>query len=119
MALFALINENGIVENVAVISENKLVGVPRPVPAEVIANRDFLTDVVGKWVETSEDGSFRKKCASKGDTYDEINDVFIAPQPYPSWSLDSSFDWQPPTPMPADEAEYVWDEENLNWKELN
>jgi hypothetical protein len=35
-------------------------------------------------------------------TYDAVNDVFIAPQPYPSWSLDENFDWQPPTPMPTE-----------------
>jgi hypothetical protein len=38
-----------------------------------------------------------------GYSYDLVNDVFIAPQPYPSWSLDENFDWQPPTPRPEGE----------------
>jgi hypothetical protein len=44
----------------------------------------------------------RKQYAGIGFTYDAVNDVFIAPQPYPSWSLDNNFDWQPPTPKPEE-----------------
>jgi hypothetical protein len=40
-------------------------------------------------------------------------DVFIAPQPFASWSLDSNNDWQAPTPKP--EGDYMWDEETLAW----
>ena len=32
----------------------------------------------GEWVQTSYNGNFRGKFASIGDTYDEINDVFVA-----------------------------------------
>jgi hypothetical protein len=42
--------------------------------------------------------------AGIGYTYDAVNDVFIAPQPYGSWTLDENFDWQPPTPMPVEEG---------------
>lgn len=103
MALFALIGENGTVQNVAVISEAKLEGIPRPVPAEIIANRGFLVDVPGIWVETSETGAFRNKRASIGDTYDAVNDVFIAPQPHPDFTLDENFNWQPPEWWPQSE----------------
>ena len=47
--------------------------------------------------------------------YDGVN--FIAPQPYPSWSLDQNYDWQPPTPKPNNGFWY-WDEENLMWQQL-
>jgi hypothetical protein len=40
----------------------------------------------------------RKQYAGIGFTYDAVNDVFIAPQPYPSWALDDNFNWQPPSP---------------------
>ena len=56
-----------------------------------------------------------------GWTYDAVNDVFICPQPYGSWTLDDNFDWQPPTPMPADASEtkrYAWFEPNRVWIEL-
>ena len=52
-----------------------------------------------------------------GYTYDKTNDVFILPQPYSSWSLDSNFDWQPPTAMPDDGKEYDWDEDKKTWNQ--
>jgi hypothetical protein len=52
-------------------------------------------------------------------TYDPVNDVFIAPQPYGSWTLDENFDWQPPTPMPVEEGKrYAWFEPNQQWIEV-
>jgi hypothetical protein len=62
---------------------------------------------------TSYNNRIRKQFASIGYSYDPVADVFIAPQPYPSWSLDENFDWQAPTPMP--DGKYIWDEETLNW----
>ena len=67
---------------------------------------------------TSYNHNIRKQYAGIGYTYDVVNDVFIAPQPYPSWSLDSNFDWQPPTPKPEG-FNWIWDEDNLSWTEVN
>lgn len=39
---------------------------------------------------------------------------FIPPQPFPSWTL-SDYAWHPPTPMPDDGQEYVWDEASTSW----
>ena len=50
-----------------------------------------------------------------GWTYNSEVDVFVAPQPYPSWTLDENHDWQPPTPMPTDGERYSWNEEELEW----
>ena len=70
-------------------------------------------------VRTSYNGNIRKQYAGIGYTYDPVNDVFIAPQPYPSWTLDENFDWQPPTPMPVEEGkQYAWFEPNQQWIEL-
>jgi len=33
----------------------------------------------GRWVQTSYNANFRGKFAGIGDTYDEVNDVFVAP----------------------------------------
>ena len=68
-------------------------------------------------VRTSYNGNIRKQYAGIGYTYNPVNDVFIAPQPYPSWSLDENFDWQAPTPMPTDGNRYAWDEDSLSWVE--
>ena len=42
-----------------------------------------------------------------------------APQPFPSWTLDANYEWQPPTPMPDDGGVYAWDEETLMWVREN
>jgi hypothetical protein len=48
-----------------------------------------------------------------GYTYDSNANVFIAPQPYASWTLDSNYDWQPPTPKP--DGNYYWNEDTQTW----
>ena len=63
---------------------------------------------------TSYNGTIRKQYAGIGFYYDALNDVFIAPQPSASWSLDENFDWQPPTPEPTDGI-YFWNEEAGQW----
>jgi hypothetical protein len=72
-------------------------------------------------VQTSYNHNIRKQFAGTGYTYDSDSDVFVAPQPYPSWSLDDNSDWQAPTPMPEDDNLYNWNEETQNWDlvELN
>ena len=67
----------------------------------------------GTWVQTSYNNRIRKQYAGIGFTYDPDADVFVAPQPYPSWTLDANHDWQPPTPKP--EGDYSWNEEELEW----
>lgn len=64
---------------------------------------------------TSYNNKIRKQYAGIGYTYDAVADVFIAPQPFPSWTLDSNHDWQAPTPKP--EGSFIWDEETLAWVE--
>ena len=74
----------------------------------------LINNLGGNWIKTSYNGNIRKQFAGIGYTYDAVNDVFIAPQPYPSWALDNDFNWQPPTPRPEgigwywNEAEQVW-----------
>jgi hypothetical protein len=62
---------------------------------------------------TSYNGNIRKQFAGIGYTFDADDDVFVAPQPYGSWTLDENHDWQPPTPKP--EGDYYWSEEDLEW----
>jgi hypothetical protein len=95
----------------------------------VVSNDDAPTEIdgqtflaslglEGEWVQTSYnnnpiEGASRHKYASIGDTWNGT--VFIASQPFPSWSLDENDDWQPPTPMPTDGGTYSWNEEELVW----
>ena len=62
---------------------------------------------------TSYNNNIRKQYAGIGYTYNADADVFVAPQPFPSWTLDTNHDWQPPTPKP--EGYYSWNEEELEW----
>jgi hypothetical protein len=63
--------------------------------------------------------ALRKNYAGIGYTYDSINDVFIPPQPYPSWTLDEdTCFWNPPVAMPTDGKMYSWNEESLSWSEM-
>ena len=68
---------------------------------------------------TQPDGgvALRGNCAGIGYTYDQANDVFYAPQPYASWTLDqTTWLWSAPVPYPADDQRYVWDEATVGWK---
>lgn len=68
---------------------------------------------------TSYNGNIRKQYAGIGYTYDPDADVFIAPQTFPSWTLDENHDWQPPVPKPTDGLMYIWNEESQDWEASN
>ena len=89
----------------------------------IVAEQDFINSgTVGDsflWVQTSYSGSFRKNYASVGDTYDKVRDAFIAPKPYPSWTLvEDTCQWAPATAMPSDGKGYEWDEDTTAWVEI-
>jgi hypothetical protein len=49
-------------------------------------------------------------------TQDGVIGVFYAPQPYPSWILNTTtFLWEAPVPMPTTGGPWVWDEATLSW----
>lgn len=58
----------------------------------------------------------RKNYPSVGFNYDYTNDAFYGPQPYPSWTLNSTtFMWEPPVDYPEDDGRYDWNEETQSW----
>ena len=72
----------------------------------------------GTWKQTSYNNNFRKQYAGIGYVYNASKNKFLCPQPYASWSLDGSDDWQAPVTFPAgDQSAYriSWDEDNLRW----
>ena len=111
MAHYAFLDENNVVTEVITgIDETELI--------EDLDTETWYGNFRGQTCKrTSYNNNIRKQYARIGYTYDEINDVFIAPQPYPSWSLDENFDWQPPTPKPI-EGVWYWNEEELTWEEV-
>ena len=71
------------------------------------------------WRQTSYNATFRKNYAGIGYRYDAALNAFIAPQPYPSWSLNTTpCQWEAPKPYPTDGKVYAWNEGLLRWERL-
>ena len=119
MAYFAEIDQDGVVLRVISISNNEAPD-PAPTNSEPLGQA-FIADglgLPGEWRQTSYNGNFRKQYAGIDWRYDPSVDMFIAPQPFPSWTLDANHDWQPPTPMPSEGGPWVWDEDTVSWVEV-
>ena len=112
MSHFALVNAQGVVEQV------------------IVAEQDFIDSLLdaSSWVQTSYNTRggvhtlggtpLRKNYAGIGYTYDADRDAFIAPKPYTSWLLDDfTCQWNAPTPMPTDGKKYSWNEATTSWVE--
>jgi hypothetical protein len=111
MAHYAFLDNNNIVTEVITgIDETELI--------EGLDTETWYGNFRGQTCKrTSYNNNIRKQYAGIGFTYDAVNDVFVAPQPYPSWSLDNNFDWQPPTPRP-EEGLWCWNEDTQSWDEI-
>ena len=121
MAHFAQLNENNIVTQVIVVSnddikdsegnESELTGIA------------FCKSLLGPttiWKQTSYNNSIRKNYAGIGFTYDATRDAFIAPKPYNSWILnETTCRWEAPIAYPNDGKMYAWDEETTSWVYIN
>jgi len=78
MAHFARVN-NGQVAQVIVVSNDHCGGGNFPESEPI--GQAFIASLglAGEWKQTSYNANFRSKYAGIGDTYDAINDVFVAP----------------------------------------
>ena len=120
MAHFAELDENNKVLRVIVVHNNELIGADgNEDEQEGVSFCRSLFGANTRWIQTSYNGTFRKNYAGGvGYSYDQHNDAFIPPQPYPSWVLDEAFCWKTPTPHPNDGLLYLWDEEQLSWSRV-
>jgi hypothetical protein len=95
----------------------------------VADNKEWCeSNLGGTWVQTSyntagnvnsrEGGvALHKNYAGIGYTWDGTG--FAAPQPYPSWTKNSTtYLWNAPTPMPVNGKRYKWVEADLAWEEI-
>jgi hypothetical protein len=71
-----------------------------------------------KCVRTSFNSTIRGTFAAIGYSYNEDEDIFIAPQPFPSWTRNGSF-WDAPVAMPNDEQKYSWNEQEGTWNVIS
>ena len=109
MAHYAFLDANNIVTEV-------IVGKDETELIDGLTPEEWYGNFRGQsCVRTSYNNSIRKQFAGIGFTYDETADVFIAPKPFESWSLDENYDWQAPIDYPADGKQYSWDESNQVW----
>lgn len=109
MAHYAYLDENNIVVTVIVgKDENELIDGMDP-------ETYYAQGTPYTVKRTSYNGKIRKQYAGIGWSYDPVADVFIAPQPFPSWTLDSNYDWQPPIACPDNNDSYYWNEDNQSW----
>jgi hypothetical protein len=112
MAHYAFLDENNIVTEVIVGKDE----------TELIDGLDPETwygQFRGQTCKrTSYNNKIRKQYAGIGYRYDAVADVFVSPQPFSSWTLNSNYDWEPPVPYPS-EGFWWWDEESLSWVEYN
>ena len=103
MAYFAQIVDDIVIE-VIVVND------------EINDGAQFAHDLFGGvWIETYMNTA-GKNYAGIGYTYDATNNNFIAPQPYPSWILDSNDQWQAPIPQPPAPPNTFWNEETQTWQ---
>ena len=117
----------------AKVNDGKVI---RVIAADVSFFDTFVDTSPGFWLQTSyntrgnvhygpdgkPDGgiALRGNYAGIGYSYDSVKDVFIPPQPYPSWILDAStWLWEAPVPYPNDGKLYTWDEATLSWVLFN
>jgi len=116
MASFAQI-ENGFVINIIEVSDDDVYidGQLNEQTGIGICEQVTPGDYLWRFTSTNTDTPVRKHCARIGYGYDVEHDVFISIRPFPSWTLNETFDWIPPVSRPNDEQQYVWDETTLNW----
>mgnify|MGYP001448613785 CR=1 FL=1 len=114
----------------------------------IVASDSYMSNLVdttpGKWIKTSynmrggsyyepnhaskasdqsvvnaDEGRKRKNYAGVGYHYDTTKDVFYPPQPFNSWSLNTTtYQWEAPKTMPDDNKLYTWNESKEDWEEV-
>jgi hypothetical protein len=107
----------------------------------IVAEPEFFITFVdsspGQWIQTSYNTrgnvhylpnsnipsgqpALRGNFAGIGYSYDHINDVFIPPKLFQSWSLDEpTWSWKPPIAMPTEGGPYLWNEILQNWEAVS
>ena len=141
MAHFAQVDENNIVIQVIVADQEfidqliimetpPVVEEEEPVEGEESVEEEVVPRKVKRWIQTSYNTTggvhlnggvpLRANFASVGDVYDEENDVFYKPKPYPSFIISApTWYWKAPVPKPQEPLQegerYIWDEDSISW----
>ena len=120
MAHFAQLDSNNVVTQVIVVSNDDITDSNgNEVESIGVAFCQKLLGADTNWKQTSYNNNMRTRYAGIGYSYNSELDAFIPPQPYASWTLNStSKDWEAPITQPTltDEqiearSYYRWDED--------
>tara|TARA_Y100001972_G_C7407592_1_gene211477 strand:+ start:88 stop:474 length:387 start_codon:yes stop_codon:yes gene_type:complete len=127
MASFAKIDENNIVLEVVLVNDE----IAKTEEDGINFLKDLYKDNNQRWVQTFDDGT-RANFAGKGFKYILSEDVFIPPQPYPSWVLKKpEYIWESPIGDPPETYDdgltqkdgetplgdfYSWNEQKKIWE---
>lgn len=95
----------------------------------IVAEADFIETQYEIYIQTSYNTCgnqhklggtpLRGNYAGIGYTYDSENDVFYEPQPFDSWTLNTStWLWEAPVAEPTDDNRYIWNEADQTWDAL-
>ena len=115
MAHFAQLDENNVVLQVIVVNNSDCLD-ENGNESEPVGVSFCQSLLGGNWKQTSYNGNMRKNYAGIGYNYDEQRNAFIAPQPYPSWTLvEETCRWSAPVAMPTDDKRYIWNESTISW----
>jgi len=129
MAHFAKLDENNVVTQVVVVSND----VATNEEAGVSFLRELYKEPTANWKQTSYNRNFRKNFAGVGCTYDPNKDIFILQKPWNGWILnETTSEWEPPTPHPTTyndnlgtnsegqpiRDKYEWNNETESWEHI-
>lgn len=123
MAHFAEVASDGIVNRVVVVSDEDAGEDCSQAGVDWCDKNIPKTDPDCKWIQTSYNLNFRGRYAGTGYSWDEDDEIFVAPQPFPSWLRTSDGDWEPPDGKSypdnaSDNDIWEWDEENQEWAKV-
>jgi hypothetical protein len=114
MAHFAELGEDNVVLRVIIVANEELFDENNQ--ESEAKGVEFCRNLLGGiWKQTSYNGNFRGRYAGTGYTYNSALDAYIAPKPFPSWTLDEeTTEWEPPVAPPTEGA-HSWNEDAQTW----
>lgn len=85
----------------------------------IVATDASISTLPGVFVKVDLVNNASRRDAHIGGEYNSLQDKFIAPKPYPSWSLnEDTLEWDAPVAKPDNGSIYMWDESTTSWIEL-
>lgn len=94
-----------MIKNYALIENNVVVNI-------IVADDDFISMQSGQWIEYTDE-----RPAYIG--VELVDGILVQPKPFPSWTLDSNYDWQAPVAKPTGNNVYEWNEILQNWEQVS